>query len=171
MSNFQDPPIPCPSTSKIFHPPSRLPLTWTFNFKRTPPPPAPAPPITLSNRLWSSDHAMHVSGRDQGKGGVKSQVTMHSNWPRVLYFDLTYGRCNGIIGDGFCWRRSQWGDFFFGGVPMFGSAWCLVMAHIQFSFIKRGIDQTSRALAIPRPPPLLPLGVGVISSNRASFHL
>ena len=38
LSNFQDPPPPCPSMSKII----RHPRPWTSNFKRTsPPPPSP----------------------------------------------------------------------------------------------------------------------------------
>ena len=40
LSNFQDPPAPCPSTSKFFPPP----WPWKFNFKRIPPPSPPPPP-------------------------------------------------------------------------------------------------------------------------------
>ena len=61
----------------------------------------------------------------------QNQVTSHSNWPRVLLFDLAHKQCNGIIKgeDGFSvWRHSQKEDFFVNNVLMFGSVLCLVMA-------------------------------------------
>ena len=120
MSNFQDPPITCPSTSEIFHP-SPLSLTWTFNFKRAPP-----LPIALSSGLWG-------------------------------WLLLAPGPVGGFL---FRWCASVWLGVVFGhgAFPIF--------------FYKAGYRLgQSRALAIPRPRPRLPLGVGVISSNRASFHL
>ena len=42
----------------------------------------------------------------------QNQVTSHSNWPRLLLFDLAHNQCNGIIKDGFTdWRQSQKEDF------------------------------------------------------------
>ena len=92
MSNFQDPPIPCPSTSKIFHPPSRLPLTWTFNFKRTPPPPAPRPPPPHHPLQQAMEqrpcHACERAGSRQGRGQVTGHNAFKLAARSIFWFDL-----------------------------------------------------------------------------------
>ena len=70
---------------------------------------------------------------------AKTRPSMsHSNWPRVLLFDLANKQCNGIIKGWFHYLTSQSkGRFLVNNILMFGSAWCLVMAQIQFSLIKK----------------------------------
>ena len=80
----------------------------------------------------------------------------HSNWPRVLMFDLAHKQCNGIIkGWLHCLMSEPKGRFLVTSTLMFGSAWCLVMAQIQFSSIKQNKNWTSRTLA--NPPALIRL--------------
>ena len=68
----------------------------------------------------------------------QNQVTSHSNWPRVLLFDLVHKQCNGIINRWLhCLTSELKGRFLVNNVLMFGSAWCLVVAQIQFSWIKK----------------------------------
>ena len=71
---------------------------------------------------------------------LTNQVASHSIWPRVLLFDLAHKQCSGIIkGWLHCLTsESRWG-FLVNNILMFGSAWCLVMAQIQFSLIKKTI--------------------------------
>ena len=67
----------------------------------------------------------------------QNQVMSHSNWPRVLLFDLAHKQCNGIIkGWLHCLTSESKGRFLVNNI-LFGSAWCLVMAQIQFSLIKK----------------------------------
>ena len=90
----------------------------------------------------------------------QNQVTSHSNWRRVLLFDLAHKQCNGIIkGWLHCLRSESKGRFLVNNILVLGLA-CLVIALIQFSLIKReNKDWTSRTLANPPPP----------TSNNISF--
>ena len=85
--------------------------------------------------------------------------TSHSNWPRVLLFDLAHKQCNGIIkGWLHCLTSESKGRFLVNNVLMFGSAWCLIITQIQFSLIKRNKCWTSRTLAtmsLATTPPFL----------------
>ena len=68
----------------------------------------------------------------------QNQVTLHSNWTRALLFDLSPKQCNGILKGWFHCRTPEWKrQFLVNNILMFGSAWCLVMAQIQFSLIKK----------------------------------
>ena len=68
----------------------------------------------------------------------QNQVKSHSNWPRVLVFELTCKKCNGIIkGWPHCLTSGSKGRFLVNIILMFSSAWCLVMARIQLSLIKK----------------------------------
>ena len=74
-----------------------------------------------------------------------------SNWPRFVLFHLAHKHGNGIIkGWLHCLTSESKGIFLVNNMLMFGSAWCLVMAQIQFSLIKKK-DWTSRTLAYPLP--------------------
>ena len=60
----------------------------------------------------------------------QNQVTSHSNWPRVLLFDLAHKQCNGIIKEWLhCLTSESNGRFLVNNILMFDS-WCLVMAQI-----------------------------------------
>ena len=76
------------------------------------------------------------------------QVTSHSNWPCVLLFDLAHKQCNGIVKR---WLHciSAKGTFIVNNILMFGSAWCLVMSHIQLSLIKNIKIGRPKHLLIP----------------------
>ena len=80
-----------------------------------------------------------------------SHITSHSNWPRVLLFDLTHKLCKGIIERWFhCLTSESKRRFLVNNILMFGSVWCLVMAQIQFSLIKKNIGRPEHLLT-PRP--------------------
>ena len=75
----------------------------------------------------------------------QNQVMSHSNQPRVLFFDLAHKQCNGIIkGWLHCLTSESKGRFLVNNILIFGSAWCLVMAQIQF--FQKNKDWTSRTL-------------------------
>ena len=97
----------------------------------------------------------------------QNQVASHSNWPRVLLFDLAHRQCSGII-EGWlhCLKLESKGRFLVNNILMFGSAWCLVMAQIQFSLIKKNKDWTSITLSNSPPPPFPPL-----HSRASHFYL
>ena len=88
---------------------------------------------------------------------TQNQVTSHSKWPRVLLFDLAHKQCNGIIkGRLYCLTSELKGRFLANNILMLGSAWCLVMAQIQFSLMKKRLgDWTPKTLTTPTPHPLL----------------
>ena len=79
----------------------------------------------------------------------QNQVTLHSNWPRVLLLDLVCKECNGIVKEWLhCLTSESKGRFLVNNILIFGSAKCLVMVQIQFSSIK--------IIKIGRPEHLLP---------------
>ena len=83
----------------------------------------------------------------------QNQLMSRSNLLGVLLFDLSHKQCNGIINGWLQCLTSEWkGRFLVNNILMFGTAWCLVMAQIQFFFIKIIKDGTSRTLAAPHPP-------------------
>ena len=90
------------------------------------------------------------------KNKTKSKPsTSHSNWPRLLFFDLAYKQCNGNIkGWLHCLTSESKGRFLVNNI-LLGSACSLVMAQIQL----RNKDWTSRTLTNPSPP----------TSNNMSF--
>ena len=67
----------------------------------------------------------------------QNQVRSHSNWPCVLLFDLAHKQCNGIIKGWLHCHTSEWKGRFLVNNMLFGSAWCVAMAKIQFSLIKK----------------------------------
>ena len=83
----------------------------------------------------------------------RNQVTLHSNWPRVLLFDLAHKQCSGIVkGWVLCLTSvSKW-RFLVNNILVFGSAWCLVMAQIQFFLIKKIKTGRPKHLLTPHPP-------------------
>ena len=89
----------------------------------------------------------------------KKTSTLHSNWPRILLLELAHKQCSGIIkGWLHCLTSSQKEDLL--SILLFGSVWCLFIAQIQFSLMKKkNKDWTSRTLANPTPP----------TSNNISF--
>ena len=72
-----------------------------------------------------NENAMNVNERFKSKNKTKSCHTQID--------DLGHRKCNGIIKG---WRQCQTsvskGRFFVSNILMFGSAWCLVIAQIQF---------------------------------------
>ena len=81
----------------------------------------------------------------------QNHATSHSNWPRVLLFDLAHKQCNSIIKDWLhCLTSEPKGRFLVNNI-LFGLAWCLVMVQIQFSLIKKNKDWTSRDLLTSLP--------------------
>ena len=94
----------------------------------------------------------------------------HSNWPRVLLFDLAHKQCNGII-EGWlhCLTSESKVRFLFNDI-LFGSRWCLVIAEIQFSLIKKNKNWTSRTLA-NLPTPLCPIKSHIPVNTFSQIHL
>ena len=83
----------------------------------------------------------------------RKQVKPHSNWPRVLMFNLTHKQCNGIIkGWLHCLTSETKGRFLVNNTLMFCSAWCLVMAQIRISLIKKTKIECPE-LSLTRHPP------------------
>ena len=67
----------------------------------------------------------------------QNQVTSHSNWSRVLLFDLAHKQYNAFIkGWLHCLTWDSKGRFLINNILTFGSTWCLVMVQLQFSLIK-----------------------------------
>ena len=112
LSNFQDPLSLVHLRPNFVHPL----WPWTPNFKR----PSPSLPQTMEEKP------------DRTYEGTKSKqkynlVTSHANWPRVLLFHFAYKQCS---------DTEPVGRFLVNNILMFDSAWCLVMAQIQFYLIK-----------------------------------
>ena len=82
----------------------------------------------------------------------QNQVTSHSNWPRVLLFDLAHKQSNDIIKGWLHYLTSEPKGRFLVNNILFGSAWSLVMMQIQFSLIKKSKDWTSRHSLNSQPP-------------------
>ena len=83
----------------------------------------------------------------------QNQFMSHSIWPCVLLLDLAHKQCNDFIkGWLHCLTSESKGRFLANNILIFDSSWCLVMAQIQFSLIKKmKKDCTSRTLATPTP--------------------
>ena len=63
---------------------------------------------------------------DRTKSKQQNQVTLHSNWPRVLLFDLVHKQCNDIIkGWVQCLPSESKGRFLVNYILMLDLAWCL----------------------------------------------
>ena len=77
----------------------------------------------------------------------QNQVMSHSNWARVVLFDLANKQCNGIIEGWLHYLTSKSIGRYH--AMLFDSAWCLVIAQIQISLIKKVKDWTSRTLVTP----------------------
>ena len=87
------------------------------------------------NKPWNNNCTKHVNERNWSKYKTR---TSHSNWPCVLLFNLAYKQCNRLIkGWLHCLTSESKGRFFVNNILIFDSAWCLVMAQIQFSLIKK----------------------------------
>ena len=109
----------------------------------------------------------------------KTKVTSYSNWPRALLFDLAHKQWNGIIKGWLHYLTSESkGRFIANNILL---AWCLVIAQIQFSLIKKNKGWTCRTarphtsnnisfLPHLRPPTtLLKLDVICVSVLRKKF--
>ena len=98
------------------------------------------------NKLCNNNRTVHANDRNKKK--KKNQITSYSNWPCVLLFDLAHKQCNGIVKR---WLHciSAKGTFIVNNILMFGSAWCLVMSHIQLSLIKNIKIGRPKHLLIP----------------------
>ena len=121
LSNFQDPPPPL----SIYVRSSSTPLTMDVQFQ--------------TNFLLQRTTKQQLQRAfEQTKSKQKqNKVTSHSNWPRVLFFDLAHKQCNGINKWWlYCLTSELKGRFLVNSILMFGSA-CLVMAQIHFSLIKK----------------------------------
>ena len=99
-------------------------------------------PIYFLCATWKSKQTMeqqpHRACEWTKSKQKQNHVTSHSNWPRALLFNLAYKQCNGIIKRWLhCLTPYSKGRFFDNNILMFGSAWCQVMAQIQFSLIKK----------------------------------
>ena len=86
-----------------------------------------------ANKLWNNNRPVHVN---EIKTKTKPS-TSHSNIPCVLLFDLVHKQYSGIIEGWHHCRTSDSKERFIVNDILFGSAWCLVMAEIQFSLIKQ----------------------------------
>ena len=65
----------------------------------------------------------------------QNKVMSHSNWLHVLLYDLAHKQCNGVIKRWLTvWCQSQKEDFL---SKIFGSAWFLITAQIQFFLFKK----------------------------------
>ena len=81
-------------------------------------------------------------------------IVRFNDWPGVLLFDLDHKQCSGIIKGWLQYLTSESKrSFLVNNTLMFGSVWCLVIAQIKFSLIKRNIDHTTRTVANPNPHP------------------
>ena len=81
----------------------------------------------------------------------QNRVTSHSNWPRVLLFYLAHIQWNGIIKGRLDWLTSESQGRFLVNNILFDSAWCLVMAQIQFSLIKKQRLDIQNTSLLPTP--------------------
>ena len=109
--------------------------------------PDPLPPVHLHQKRFLTPWPRTSSFMEQQphracertKSKQKQyQVKSHSNWLRVLLFDLAHKPWNGIIkGWLHCLTPGSIGRLLVNNILMFDSTWCLVMAQIQFSLIKR----------------------------------
>ena len=83
----------------------------------------------------------------------QKQVRLHSNWKRVLLFDLAHKQCSSIIkGWLHCLTSESIGRFLTNNnILMFDSAWCLFIAQIQLSLIKK-IKIGCPKYSLPLPP-------------------
>ena len=98
------------------------------------------------NKLCNNNRTVHANDRNKKK--KTKQITSYSNWPCVLLFDLAHKQCNGIVKRWFHCISAK-GTFIVNNVLMFGSAWCLVMSHIQLSLIKNIKIGRPKHLLIP----------------------
>ena len=97
----------------------------------------------------------------------QSQVRLHSNWKRVLLFDLAHKQCSSIIkGWLHCLTSESIGRFLTNNnILMFDSAWCLFIAQIQLSLIKKiKIGCPKYSLPFPPPPPRTPDNISFLPS-------
>ena len=118
LSNFQDPRPPMFIYVQNFF---SFPWPWTSSFKRT-----LQPSLANYETMWANEME-----------NKQNQVTSHSNWPRVLLFDLAHKQCNGIIKRWLHCLAEAIGRFLVNNNLMFDSAWCLVMAQTQYSLIEK----------------------------------
>ena len=85
---------------------------WTSNFKRI---------FSPSSTNYGTTNACERTKSKQ----KQNQITSHSNWPRVLLFRVAHKQCNRIIKR---WVHCLTSEL---------KAWCLVIAQIQYSLIKK----------------------------------
>ena len=146
LSNFQD-----PSSPLTIYVQNYLILSptwpWTSNFKRV------LLCVQLSKNITKCLEKQPYRACERAKSKQKrNQVMSHSNWPRVLLFDLAHKQCNGINkGWIHCLTSGSKGRSLVNNILMFGSAWCMVISQIQFSLIKTNIGRPEHLLN-PHPP-------------------
>ena len=100
------------------------------------------------NKLWEQQPHRVCEWMKSNKN-KKTKVTSHSNGLRVLFSDLAHKECNGIIkGWFYCLMSESKRRFLANNILL---PWCLVMAQIQFSLIKKiNIGRPEQSL-IPTP--------------------
>ena len=81
---------------------------------------------------------------------IKIYITSHSNWPRVLLFDLAHKQCNGIIKGWLHYLKSESNTRFF--VNNISMSFLSIMSGHDANPIFFLKDSTSRTLANPPPP-------------------
>ena len=124
LSNFQDPSIPLVHLcTKFFHP---LKLGRSILNRH---------PLPLL--LQTMEQQPHRASERTKSKQKQNHATSCSNWPRVPFFDLAHKHCNVIIkGWLHCLTPESKRRFLVNNI-LFDSPWCLVMAQIQFSLIKK----------------------------------
>ena len=149
--------------------------TKIIQFSR-PSTPCPSMSDIISNETPSplQNDSVHVNERYQSKN--KTKLRIHLNWPHILLFDLAGKQCYGIIkGLLHCLTSESKRRFLVNNILTFGWAWCLVMAQIQFSLIKKMINKylfnISKYKIGHQEHPLSPLPLASLSAITSHFRL
>ena len=101
--------------------------------------------ITWKLKPWNNSCTLFVN--------EQNQVTSHSNWPRVLLFDVAHKQCNDVIKWWHLCLTSESKGRFLVDNKLFGSAWCLAISQIQFCLMKKiKIGRSEHSLASPQRP-------------------
>ena len=105
-------------------------------------------------RTMKEQCTVHVNERNQTKT-KENKVASHSNWSRILLFDLVYKKCSGIIkGWLHCLTSESKGRFLTNKIYL---PWCLVMAQIQSLLIRKiKTESSGHSLSLHPLRPITP---------------